>query len=597
MIQRFVTLSLIGLATAVFAQTPATPTPAPGGNAVINGTFLKFKGQENLWDGVDAQGFLAGNAVGAYAVTESGRIGTLAMPMTAHFTDMNGDKLPDLVSCDPSGILRVHFNSGTPTAPKFTHAEVVPLFPPQVAKDDKWDRGWWTWPHSIPKITLFDWRKRGTLDLFFGNYTGDVVMVDNTGSATEPAFAQPTTYAKARVPIGEKPWGNLLAPCVYDWNKDGKPDMLIGEGSYSANAVYVLLNQSNGSEPKFTDERHYLCYGDGREQLVPTVVDYNADGEPDVIVGDRLGTVGVYLNPGKWKPGTELPLAQLITFGTVQKLGVGVAPHVCDFNGDGLFDLMLGKSNGRVAIALNTGTKTEPKFGAATEIKGVNMWSNDMRLPDNWTVDPGNTRGNLYAYTSVQEETTPGGGKVLKSGYYPTPNKVIKMVPLGVDGADSTDFFRYWWDQWYPISSGWAGSTRTTESFLIRQNLIPLKVGATYQLSFKVRGTTIKEGVATVAYLGANENVPTKFAANSGGRGSKALKDEAHEEIHEVEKFTSSAQWKTVEKTFSVRFRDKSIKALDTTTLAIIEFKFELPQYTGVCEIADVQVMQKPAVK
>src|SRR5207244_1734575 len=114
-------------------------------------------------------------------------------------------------------------------------------------------------------------------------------------------------YGSVRVAVGSKPWGNLFAPCVVDWNKDGRPDLLIGEGSYSANAVFVLLNQSSASEPKFTDEhRHYLCYGDGREQLAPTVADINGDGEPDVLVGDRLGTVGIYLNPGKWKPGTEL---------------------------------------------------------------------------------------------------------------------------------------------------------------------------------------------------------------------------------------------------------------------------------------------------
>lgn len=583
-------LVAIACTTRVFAAETAGP------NAVLNGNFAKFTAQENLWDGVDAQGILAGNAVGAYAVTESGKIGTLPMPITVHFGDMNGDKLPDITSCDPAGIMRVHFNSGTPTEPKFTQAEIVPLFPSQVAKDDRWDRGWWTWPHSIPKIALFDWRKRGVPDLVFGNYTGDIVKVDNAGSGSAPVFAQPTSYAKARVPVGEKPWGNLLAPCVYDWNKDGKPDLIVGEGSYSANSVFVLLNQSSASEPKFVDtERHYLCYGDGREQLVPTVVDFNGDGEPDVLVGDRLGTVGAYVNPGKWKPGTELPLYQMITFGTAQNVGTGVAPHACDYNGDGLFDLLLGKANGRIAVALNTGTKTEPKFGPATDIKGVNLWSNDIRLPANWTLDPGARRGNLYAYTSVQDTPSPGGGKVLKSGYFPSPNKVIKMAPLVVDGAESVDFFRYWWDEWYPMPADWAAASRVTDSFLIRQNLTPLKVGATYQLSFKMKGAGIRDGQVTVAYLGANENTPTKFSV--AGRGSKAVKDEAHEEIYEEEKFSSSTQWKTVEKTFSVRFRDKAIKALDVTTLAIIEFKFELEQYLGFCEIADVQLVAKPATR
>ena len=129
------------------------------------------------------------------------------------------------MSCDPAGIVRIHFNSGTLQEPKFTVAEVVPIFPPQVSKDEKWNhQGWWTWPHSIPKITLFDWNKRGVPDLVFRNYTSDVCIVENTGNVTAPVFPQPQKYERVRVPLGSKPWGNLFAPCVYDWNKDGKPD-------------------------------------------------------------------------------------------------------------------------------------------------------------------------------------------------------------------------------------------------------------------------------------------------------------------------------------------------------------------------------------
>ncbi len=41
-----------------------------------------------------------------------------------------------------------------------------------------------------------------------------------------------------------------------------------------------------------------------------------------------------------------------------------------DLNGDGLFDIVVGKTNGRVAVIYNTGTKTEPKWGQPVELKG-----------------------------------------------------------------------------------------------------------------------------------------------------------------------------------------------------------------------------------
>lgn len=588
--KRLALLLFVAASCIVRGQDVTPPAPA-NGNLVRNGNFTSTIVRENLWDGVDAQNHLSGDRASAYATSESGRIASIPMPVSPQCADMNGDRLLDVITCDPSGIVRCYFNSGTASAPVFTHAEIVPIFPPRVAKDEAWDRNYWTWPHSSPKISVYDWNRRGVQDLIIGNYGGDIVLLPNTGNATTPSYAQPTAYKTVRVPLGKRPWGNLFAPCVCDWNNDGKPDLLVGEGSYSANAIHLLLNQSASSTPKFSDEeRYYLCYGDGREQLIPTLADYNGDGHADVLVGDRKGTVAVHLHPGTWKPGQELPLASFVDFGGKTTLGQAIAPHACDLNGDGLFDLLLGRADGRIVLATNTGTKTAPKFSNPVEIKGENLWSQDIRLPKGWTIDTGMGRGNLYAFTSVQEEASPGQGKVLRSGYYQSPNRVFRMLDLMIDGRDTTDFFRYWWDQWYPMTANWAAEVRETDAWVIRQELPPMDVGATYQLSFRMRASAIKGGTATVAFLAANENEPTKFTRV--GRGSKVVKDESHEEVLEEVTFGSSATWKQVEKTFSVRFKDRQLKA-EKTTLAIIEFKFQLAQYTGFCELADVLLIKK----
>ncbi len=68
---------------------------------------------------------------------------------------MGADKLPDLITADPAGFLRAHINSGTPTEPKFTYGEIIPLFPPQIAKDNIYDPRALDHPHSIPKIMRF----------------------------------------------------------------------------------------------------------------------------------------------------------------------------------------------------------------------------------------------------------------------------------------------------------------------------------------------------------------------------------------------------------------------------------------------------------
>jgi hypothetical protein len=576
------------LAATLCAQAPS------GGNLVVNGDFKSFTPNDNLWDGVDSSGFLAGGRRGTYGVLESGKVdNNLVLALSADFVDINGDQLTDLVTADTAGFLRAYINRGTKTEPKFDHAEMIPLFPPQIAKDNKYNHGWWTAPHGVPKINLFDWNRRGAPDLVIGNYVGDLLLIPNTGSAQAPSFPQPTNYDKIKIPtVSKRPWGNLFAPYAIDWNKDGKNDLLIGEGSYSANAVYVLLNQSSGSMPTFTEEnRFYLCYGDGREQLVPTVADWNGDGHPDVLVGDRLGTVGVYLNPGNWKPGVELKLATNVKFGTVESLKTPVAPNAADYNGDGLFDLVIGKGTGRIGIAVNKGTKGEPKFDAPAEFKGTDLLTEKTNIPKVWTMDVGNNRGNLYAYGSVDPtEVSPNGGKVMKFGFYPSPNKVFKLTPLSVDGRDIEDYFRYWREEWETRPAHWAGFWREADAILMRQDLPGLKVGGNYVLKFKAKGVGFQNGVCTVAYLGAAENVATKF--KRGERGSvKADKNETNEKIYVTENFNPGGAWKSYEKPFTVGFKERDLKKLETTTLAILEFKFNMPQYTTDCQICDVEIV------
>ncbi len=46
--------ALLGASASALAQAPAA------GNLVANGDFAKFVPRDNLWDGVDSNGFIAG---------------------------------------------------------------------------------------------------------------------------------------------------------------------------------------------------------------------------------------------------------------------------------------------------------------------------------------------------------------------------------------------------------------------------------------------------------------------------------------------------------------------------------------------------------
>lgn len=563
------------------AQNPPAPT-----NLVTNGGFERFSAQDNLWDGVSADGYLEGRRVGVDALAESGTFRTMAMPISVSAGDMNGDGLVDIVTADPYGYMQVYFNSGTKTAPVFTHGEAISVFLSAAPGDIR----------KAPRINLFDWSRRGMLDLMVGNYTGELLFIPNTGSATAPEFRQPQDVAKSIVSTtksGEL-WANLTAPAAYDFNKDGKVDIALGEGSYSANSIHLLVNQGTNNAPKFDEaNRFYLAYGDGREHLTPTVADYNGDGEMDILASNREGKVGVYLNPGPlWKPGAEFKFSTDIKFGAADSLGGLVTIFAVDMNGDGLFDILIGRANGRISLATNTGTKTEPKFDAPVDLKGTDIWGRNMRAPSGWSVDVGVERGNFNAaatcFTDADEPglAPPEGKSALKIGYFLSPNKVMKVPAVVVPGNATVQTL-------FMNSLEFDTVKMPGNTFVIRKPLPELKIGSSYILSFKSKGVSVSGLKWTLGWRGFKKLAQDKIEV--GDRNSqKVTKFEVHEEKEATGTPGIGGTWTASNKTFTVeKFREKNLSDL-VKVPAVLEFRGTLTPNTGAFYLDDVQLVEKP---
>ncbi len=94
-------------------------------------------------------------------------------------------------------------------------------------------------------------------------------------------------------------------------------------------------------------------------------VDWDDDGDIDLLLGEyKEGQLHVRLNEGSAKETrfatTNFPIKvgqDLVSF----EGGVG-APRVVDWNGDGLFDIVVGTIRGGVFLLQNTGVKGSPKF-------------------------------------------------------------------------------------------------------------------------------------------------------------------------------------------------------------------------------------------
>jgi hypothetical protein len=77
-----------------------------------------------------------------------------------------------------------------------------------------------------------DWDGDGLLDLVVGADDGSVVWYRNDGTKKAPRFeaARPLVRAAGDERSSNAP-GERVKPCVFDWDGDGKPDLLLGDMS------------------------------------------------------------------------------------------------------------------------------------------------------------------------------------------------------------------------------------------------------------------------------------------------------------------------------------------------------------------------------
>jgi hypothetical protein len=190
-----------------------------------------------------------------------------------------------------------------------------------------------------------DWDGDGMLDLIVGERYGFIHYYRRTSNDAITLEKQKDLVCNGTtIDVGYN-----SAPVVVDWNEDGNIDMLVGsQGNYSGGVgtVQLYLNTASSGEPVFTSYSYIENAGSDIDwyRNCPQVYDLNEDGKKDLLCG--LNNYHVYYLENV---GTNAAPVFNGYESLIYKYA-GMRFWMCDFNGDALTDVLSSDYNGYVWV-------------------------------------------------------------------------------------------------------------------------------------------------------------------------------------------------------------------------------------------------------
>ena len=253
---------------------------------------------------------------------------------------------------------------------------------------------------GAPTPNIADFDGDGDQDLICGEFLDKLTYFENIGTREKPV------YAPGRFLQNES--GGVIAmdlemivPVAVDWNKDGFTDLVVGQEDGR-----VALIENTGKVRKrmavfkspvyFQQEADDVKFG---VLVTPYSVDWDGDGDEDLICGNSAGYIGFIENLGlyngrpRWakpvllKSEDDVIRIQAGKNGSIQgpaeaKWGYTTV-SVADWDGDGLKDLLVNSIWGKVIWYKNIGTARNPLLSRPQPLL-VNWPANNARPKPSW---------------------------------------------------------------------------------------------------------------------------------------------------------------------------------------------------------------------
>jgi len=225
-------------------------------------------------------------------------------------------------------------------------------------------------------VGVGDWTEYGWDDAFdkqgrwtHGPLHGYVYLILNNGTSDKPEYAEPE-----KVKAGDKAVDvyGMPSPNFADFDGDGDLDLLCGE---FLDKFTYFENIGTRRRPVYAKGRFLTHKAKpitmDLEMIVPVAIDWDKDGDVDLVVGQEDGRVALIENTGKVVE--RMPQFVLPKFFQQQaeyvKFGALITPYSFDWDGDGDEDLLCGNTAGYIGFIENLDDGNPPKWAAPKYIE------------------------------------------------------------------------------------------------------------------------------------------------------------------------------------------------------------------------------------
>ncbi|WP_369178905.1 beta strand repeat-containing protein [Candidatus Thiodubiliella endoseptemdiera] len=214
---------------------------------------------------------------------------------------------------------------------------------------------------SVP--TLADIDGDGDLDLVVGKDDGTLKYYQNTGTTSNPAYEAKTGDDN---PFNSINVGIYSGPTLADIDGDGDLDLVVGESDGTLKYYQNTGTTSNPAYEAKTGGSNPFNSIDVGDFSKPTLADIDGDGDLDLVVGEKYGTLKYYQNTGTTSnPAYEAKTGGSNPFNSID-VGDFATPTLADIDGDGDLDLVVGEYYGTLKYYQNTGTTSNPAYEVKT---------------------------------------------------------------------------------------------------------------------------------------------------------------------------------------------------------------------------------------